>query len=89
MINISQNILKKQFPDANGLQDPLLGQLLSYQIYEDTPRGRECAKEKACIYCIQDVILLFKSKQRERECLKITKFELTYFMDGPISLITP
>ena len=28
---------KKQFPDADGLQDPLLGQLLCYQIYWNTP----------------------------------------------------
>ena len=30
-------MLKKQFPDANGLQDPLLGQLLRYHIYQNTP----------------------------------------------------
>ena len=32
-----QKMLKKQFPDANGLQDPQLGQLLNYQIYQNTP----------------------------------------------------
>ena len=35
--NILQKMLKKQFPDANGLQDPLLGRLLNYQIYQNTP----------------------------------------------------
>ena len=37
VINVLQKMLKKQFPDTNGLQDPLLGQLLSYQIYQNTP----------------------------------------------------
>ena len=35
------------------------------------------------IYCFYDIILLFKSVQGGRGCLKITKFERTYFMDGP------
>ena len=30
-------MLKKQFPDVNGIQDPLLGQLLSYQVSQNTP----------------------------------------------------
>ena len=37
VIDVLQKMLKKQFPDANGLQDPLLGKLLSYQIYQNTP----------------------------------------------------
>ena len=36
VINVLQKMLKKHFPDANGLPDPLLGQLLSYQIYQNT-----------------------------------------------------
>ena len=31
-----------------------------------------------------DIILLFKSVQGGTGCLKITKFERTYFMDGPM-----
>ena len=31
---------------------------------------------------LYDVILLFQSAQGERGCLKISKFERTYFMDG-------
>ena len=49
-----------------------------------TLKEREGVKEKAYIYCFFDVILLFESVQGERRCLKITKFERTYFMDGPI-----
>ena len=41
-------------------------------------------KAKTCIYCFHDVIMLLKSVQRGGECLKIIKFERTYFMDGPI-----
>ena len=37
VINVLQKMLKKQFPDANGLQDPLLDQLLRYHIYQNTP----------------------------------------------------
>ena len=37
VIDVLQKMLKKQFPAANGLQDPLLGKLLSYQIYQNTP----------------------------------------------------
>ena len=37
IIKALQKMLKKQFPDANGLQDPQLGQLLNYQIYQNTP----------------------------------------------------
>ena len=37
VINALQKILKTQFPDAFGLQDPLLGQLLNNQIYQNTP----------------------------------------------------
>ena len=37
IIDVLQKMLKKQFPDASGLQDPLLGQLLTYQIYQNTP----------------------------------------------------
>ena len=40
-------------------------------------------KAKAYIFCFYDVILLFKSVQGGKGCLKITKFERTYFMDGP------
>ena len=50
-----------------------------------TLKERERVKEKAYIYCFFDVIPLFKSVQGERRCLRITKFERTYFMDGPIS----
>ena len=37
IINGLQKIFKKQFPDANNLQDPLLGQLFSYQLYQNAP----------------------------------------------------
>ena len=46
----------------------------------------EGAKAKTYIYCFYDVILLFKSVQGGKWCLKITKFESTYFMDGPVFL---
>ena len=46
-------------------------------------RGREGVNAKAYIYCFYDVILLFKNVQGGRGRLKITKFEGTYFMDGP------
>ena len=39
-------------------------------------------KAKAYIRCFYDIILLFKSVQGGRRCLKITKLERTYFMDG-------
>ena len=45
--------------------------------------GREGGKAKAYIYSFYDVILLFKSFQEGRGCLKITKFERPYFMDEP------
>lgn len=45
--------------------------------------GREGGKAKAYIYSFYDVILLFKSFQEGRGCLKITRFDRTYFMDGP------
>ena len=46
-------------------------------------RRRKGVKAKAYTYCFYDAILLFKSVQEGRGCLKITKFERTYFMDGP------
>ena len=39
----------------------------------------ECQGNSVHLY---DVILLFQSAQGERGCLKISKFERTYFMDG-------
>ena len=45
-------------------------------------REREGVKAKAYIYCFYDIILLFKSAQGGRGCMKITKFEHTYFMDS-------
>ena len=32
-----QKILQKQHPQANGLQDPVLGQCLTFNVYKDTP----------------------------------------------------
>ena len=46
-------------------------------------RGREGVKAKAYISCFYGFVLLFKSVQEGRGCLKITKFERAYFMDGP------
>ena len=45
--------------------------------------GREGVERKAYIYCFYDVILLFKSMRVGKGCLKITKFQRTYFMDSP------
>ena len=44
-------------------------------------RGREGVRVKAYFYCFYDVILLFSSIQGGS--LKITKFEPTYFLNGP------
>ena len=43
--------------------------------------GMQVAPENLLFY---DIILLFKSVQGGRRCLKITKSERTYFMDGPL-----
>ena len=43
--------------------------------------GREEVMTKAYICCFYNVILLFKSLRY----LKITKFERTYFTDGPFA----
>ena len=32
-----QQMLKLQYPDANGLQDPVLGQALNFAVYQTTP----------------------------------------------------
>ena len=48
---------------------------------------REGAKAKAYIYYFDDVILLFENVQGGSKCLKITKFECTCFVDGPIAFI--
>ena len=47
-------------------------------------RGKEWVKAKAYIYCFYDAMLLFKNIQEEKGCLKITKFERTYFMDWSV-----
>ena len=36
IITVLQKMLKQQFADANDLQDPFLGQLLSYELYQNT-----------------------------------------------------
>ena len=43
--------------------------------------GRDQGKSVHLLF--YEVILLFKSAQVGIGCLKITKFERTYFMDGP------
>ena len=50
--------------------------------------GMERFKEKACISCFYDIIILFKRVQGETGCLKITKFERTFFMDISILYFT-
>ena len=37
IIQTFQLMLKIQYPDANGLQDPVLGQALSFAVYQTTP----------------------------------------------------
>ena len=37
IIQTSQQILKIQYPDANGLQDPVLGQALNFAVYQTIP----------------------------------------------------
>ena len=37
IIQTFQQMLKIQYPDANGLQDPVLGQALSFAVYQTTP----------------------------------------------------
>ena len=51
------------------------------------PREKEGVKAKAYIYCFSDVILLFKSVQGQH-CLKITKSEGTYLLDGPLHFLS-
>ena len=46
-------------------------------------KGRETVKAKAYIYCFYDAVLLLK-RIHWGKGLKITKFERTYFMDGPL-----
>ena len=50
-------------------------------------KGREGVRVKANVYCFYDVILLFKNEQRG-EGLKITKFERTYFLNGPLFVMS-
>ena len=58
------------------------GDILTLHMY--ALRGKKGIKAKAYMYCFYDAILLFKSIYKGgRGCLKITKFERTYFMDGP------
>ena len=51
-------------------------------------RGREGDKAKAYICCFHDAILLFKGIQGAGG-VKITKFERSYFMDGPEGVQSP
>ena len=37
IVNAVQKMLKKQFTEANGLQDPVLGQGLNFQVYRSIP----------------------------------------------------
>ena len=37
IVNSVPKMLKKQFTEANGLQDPVLGQGLNFQIYQSIP----------------------------------------------------
>ena len=37
IVNAVQKMLKKQFTEANGLQDPVLGQGLNFQVYQSIP----------------------------------------------------
>ena len=37
IIQMFQQMLKIQYPDANGLQDPVLGQALKFAVYQTTP----------------------------------------------------
>ena len=47
-------------------------------------KGEGGGQAKTYVYCFYDVILLFKSVQVGRGCLKINRFDRTYFMDGPL-----
>ena len=46
-------------------------------------KGRGTVKVKAYIYCFYDAVLLLK-RIHWGKGLKITMFERTYFMDGPL-----
>ena len=37
VVNAFQKMMEKQFPEANGLQDPILGQTLSFKMQKNTP----------------------------------------------------
>ena len=37
IVNAVQKMLKKQFTEANGLQNPVLGQGLNFQVYRSIP----------------------------------------------------
>ena len=37
VVNAFQKIMEKQFPEANGLQDPILGQTLSFKLQKNKP----------------------------------------------------
>ena len=37
IIQTFQQMLKIKYPDANGLQDPVLGQALNFPVYKTTP----------------------------------------------------
>ena len=37
VVNAFQKMMEKQFPEANGLQDPILGQTLSFKVQKNKP----------------------------------------------------
>ena len=37
IVHVAQNILKAKYPNTNGLQDPVLGQTLNYNVYQIMP----------------------------------------------------
>ena len=91
-ISIVHNIIWKKFSEEHVLAR--IFQELREFYYRDHPlstyalTGMERVKEKACISCFYDIIILFKSVQGERGGLKITKFEGTFFMDVSILYFT-
>ena len=91
-IIIVHNIIWKKFSEEHVLTR--IFQELWEFYYRDHPlstyalTGMEGVKEKACISCFYDIIILFKRVQGETGCLKITKFERTFFMDISILYFT-
>ena len=91
-IIIVHNIIWKKFSEEHVLAR--IFQELWEFYYRDHPLSTyaltrmEGVKEKACISCFYDIIILFKSVQGERGGLKITKFEGTFFMDVSILYFT-